>query len=243
MCIIFGMIERNVACCHACLRPYGLVRTRAREREIGAPASLRSERKAAVRERSVRYWRTIPHQTTVLGTKRLPLSRSTSFSLSFSSLLIIFSLLIRVVLFRLRSLHPIFSFSPSSSSSSPEVGAHDGSATVTVVILPDSPPLTTTHISTKSFQRTPISARRGGTVARGKLQSSGIKGGSGGRGRGRGEKKRKVPKCSVDIREETRRDNLRPKKGKDRALSSLSEMIAGRGTTYTRGGASRTWLF
>lgn len=166
----------------ACAPTASCARARARERSAHLQAS--AERKAAVRERSVRYWRTIPHQTTVLGTKDF-LSPALPLSLSFSSLLIIFSLLIRVVLFRLRSLRPIFSFSPSSSSSSPEVGAHDGSATVTVVILPDSPPLTTTHISTKSFQRTPISARRGGTVARGKLQSSGIKGGSGGRGRGR----------------------------------------------------------
>lgn len=52
-----------------------------------------------------------------------------------------------------------------------------------------SPSSPTTHISTKSFDRTPISARHGGTVARRKLQSSEIKGGSGGRGRGRGEEK------------------------------------------------------
>lgn len=63
---------------------------------------------------------------------------------------------------------------------------------------------TTTCISTKSFRRTPISARRGGTVARGKLQSSGIEGGSGGRGRGR-KRGGRCPSGPVDTGEESRR--------------------------------------
>lgn len=63
MCIIFGMIERNVACCHACLRPYGTARQR-----LAHLQNPSDERKTE----EVRYWRTFPHQTTVLGTK-LPL--------------------------------------------------------------------------------------------------------------------------------------------------------------------------
>lgn len=63
MCIIFDMIERNVACCHACLRHRG-------KREIAhlQGASPRVERKAKKR---FGCWRTILHQTTVLGTRLL----------------------------------------------------------------------------------------------------------------------------------------------------------------------------
>lgn len=172
MCIIFGMIERNVACCHACSAP---LRHRG-ERDWRTCGPRR-------REESERAFGTIPHHTTVPGTRGdLPLSLP--LYLFCSPLLITFPLLILVVLLRLVRLRsrsipfslPPFLFPPPLRSR-------------TTVEVPPSPsrpiPLfffqTTTYISTKSFRRTPISARRGGTVARGKLQSSGIKGGSGGK--------------------------------------------------------------
>lgn len=130
---------------------------------------------------SVRYWRNDSSSNDCSRNGRLPLSPD--LHLSFSSAYYLSS--------------PNSRRSPSACSSPllPNLffllylllllggQTRNGSATVTVV--PDPPLLATTNISTKSFHRTPISARRGGTVARGKLQSSGIKGGSEGRGRGR----------------------------------------------------------
>ncbi|TGZ56593.1 hypothetical protein DBV15_06362 [Temnothorax longispinosus] len=203
------MIERNVACCHACSASLPTDGTGVRERLAHlrtSPSPSRGKRR--------RPFGTIPHHTTVPGTKgdflSLPLSLllSSTYYLSspnshrspsapFVFVLAQFSLLSR------RSFFPL-------------LRSRSGSATVT----------TTTYISTKSFRRTPISARRGGTVARGKLQSSGIKGGSGGRGR-EDAKRRKEPKWSHRRKERTE-------------VSSLSEMIAAfAGTTYTRKEASQ----
>lgn len=112
MCIIFGMIERNVACCHACSAP---LRHRG-EREIGAPADLTVERKARG-ERSVRFLiiRLFPERGATP-------SLSLPLYLLCSPLLITFPLLILVVLLRLVRLRsrsipfspPVVPFSPPS---------------------------------------------------------------------------------------------------------------------------------
>lgn len=90
MCIIFGMIERNVACCHASLRPYGLVRARAREREIGAPASLRREEGRCKREKCS-VLTNDSSSNDCSQNERLPHSRSTSFSFVLFSTYYLFS--------------------------------------------------------------------------------------------------------------------------------------------------------
>lgn len=212
------MIERNVACCHACSAP--LRHTGANERERGAPARTSSSRRVASRreesERAfVRYDSSSYDCSRNVGGER---ERETcSLSHYLSSLLITFPLLILVVRlfgsfvfvlaqFPLLSRHSFFS---PSEVARWKCHRHRRAR------FPSFQ--TTTCISTKSFRRTPISARRGGTVARGKLQSSGIEGGSGGRGRGR-KRGGRCPSGPVDTGEESRRDNLRPKKGKDRGL-------------------------
>lgn len=110
MCIIFGMIERNVACCHACSAP---LRHRG-ERDWRTCGPRR-------REESERAFGTIPHHTTVPGTRGRP-PLSPALSLLLSPLLITFPLLILVVLLRLVRLRsrsiplffPAVPFSPPS---------------------------------------------------------------------------------------------------------------------------------
>lgn len=233
MCIIFGMIERNA------LRVVTLACVpTASGREKLAHLRISTSRG---KRRGVRYCRTILHRTTVLGTRLPPsfpiylLLSSTyyltspnsrrslsarSFSFSPNLLFSLFLLLLPLLLFLLLR-----------SNSRWKCHRHRRAR---------FPSLATTHISTKSFQRTPISARRGGTVARRKLQSSGIKGGSTG-AEGEDAKRRRKPKWSVDTREESRCDNLRPKKGKMTELSSLSGMIAAREDhLHLQRGAPRT---
>lgn len=123
MCIIFGMIERNVACCHAC----------------SAPLQHRDERSAHLRtspsrgkRKSVRYdsssYRLFPERGETSSLSRYLLC---------SPLLITFPLLILVVLLRLVRLRsrPIPFSLPSFLF--PPLRSRTGSATVTVA--PDSP--------------------------------------------------------------------------------------------------------
>lgn len=226
MCIIFGMIERNA------LRVVTLacVPTASGREKL---AHLRISTSKGKR-RGVRYCRTILHRTTVLGTRlpssfpihlllsstyylTSPNSRRSLSARSFSFSPNLFFSLFLLLLF----LFLLFLFLRSSSRW--KCHRHRRAR---------FPSLATTHISTKSFQRTPISARRGGTVARRKLQSSGIKGGSTG-AEGEDAKRRKKPKWSVNVRKESRCDNLRPKKEKRTEFSSLSEMMPLAKTTYT----------
>lgn len=116
MCIIFGMIERNVACCHACSAP---LRHRG-ERDWRTCGPHR-------REESERAFGTIPHHTTVPGTRGGHLSLP--LYLFCSPLLITFPLLILVVLLRLVRLRsrsipfsfPSFLFPPSEVAHTVEV--------------------------------------------------------------------------------------------------------------------------
>lgn len=172
MCIIFGMIERNVACCHACPHPYGIgARTcesplRQEESEVFGTG----QRFFIKRPFSERDFLSLPPRFASCSPRLItylfsPNSRRSPSTRSFSSV-------------------PSF----SSSSCSPSARSQLAMEVPPSPSCP-SPSSATTYISTKSFDRTPISARHGGTVARGKLQSSEIKGSSGGRGRGRGEEK------------------------------------------------------
>lgn len=235
MCIIFGMIERNA------LRVVTLacVPTASGREKL---AHLRISTSRGKRRRCSVLPKPILHRTTVLGTRLPPsfpilLLSSTYYltspnsrrslsarSFSFSPPNLLFSLFLLL-------LRPLRLFLLLRSSSRWKCHRHRRAR---------FPSLATTRISTKSFQRTPISARRGGTVARRKLQSSGIKGGSTG-AEGEDAKRRGKPKWSVDTREESRCDNLRPKKGKMTELSSLSGMIAAREDhLHLQRGAPRT---
>jgi len=156
----------------------------ASEREIGAPANLRREEsEEALAKRFFIKW--------LFSERRLPLPPEL-YLLSSSA---------------------YYLFSPNSRRS-PSARSSLFLPNLFFLLLPPPPPLSSArrsnsqwkchrhhrarflpfsddeNISTKSFRRTPISARRGGTVARGKLQSSGIKGGSEARGRGRGGRPR-----------------------------------------------------
>lgn len=119
MCIIFGMIERNVACCHAC----------------SAPLRHRGERLAHLRTSPSRGKRRSVRLRFLII--RLFPERGETSSLSRSPLLITFPLLILVVLLRLvhlRSRPILFSF---PSFLFPLLRSRSGSAIVTVA--PDSP--------------------------------------------------------------------------------------------------------
>lgn len=197
------MIERNVACCHACSAP--LRHTGANLREsmahLRGPHRRVASRRVA-RKAKERSFGTIPHHTTVPGTwgER----ETSSLSHYLSSLLIIFPLLILVVRLFGSFVFVLAQFPLLSRRSffSPSEVARWKCHRHRRARFPSFQ--TTTCISTKSFRRTPISARRGGTVARGKLQSSGIEGGSGGRGRGR-KRGGRCPSGLVDTGEESRR--------------------------------------
>lgn len=134
MCIIFGMIERNVACCHACLHPYG---TRARDWCTCKPLAERKTNKCSVLAKRFFIKR-------LFSERRLPLSLSLSFSprifTSYAApLLITFPLLILVVLLRpirLHSLPNLFFLLYIYLLFLLGGQTRDGSATVTVV--PDS---------------------------------------------------------------------------------------------------------